>query len=385
MSRSILVAAILLSACASAPKPRELEALEQLRASPSLEAAQKRAPDLVEQSNKLFNKAHQEWQSKDLEESRRDALMGHIKLDTAYALTEQDQARAKIIEISHQLVQNNDDLLRAEKDLVVAREQVALLKRLAETKSSADAAALKAIEEKQAMEKKLREEQDRTQAQQKVSQAELALKTADTVDAIHNAKVEYGAAMDLVTRAQNEFKAASYAAAGTSAEMAKQKAEQAFAAAKPIFSEVEKNKDLQSRNDALSKDAASIPGVSVRLERRGEVQRLVIPLPNLFVRKQTTVEPSAGATLDQVARLIRKYPGYPVQVIGYTDKVGRPTELVALSLARAQSVQSALLVRGVEASRMMVSGQGANEPVNDNRTATGRKQNNRVEVSFLFQ
>jgi flagellar motor protein MotB len=34
---------------------------------------------------------------------------------------------------------------------------------------------------------------------------------------------------------------------------------------------------------------------------------------------------------------------------------------------------------------MVVSGQGSSDPVNDNRTAGGRAQNNRIEIIFLYQ
>jgi OOP family OmpA-OmpF porin len=72
-------------------------------------------------------------------------------------------------------------------------------------------------------------------------------------------------------------------------------------------------------------------------------------------------------------------------VVGYTYTRGRSGELLALSLARAQSVYSALVARGVDARRMVVSGQGPAEPMSDNRTVAGRAQNNRVEIIFAYQ
>jgi flagellar motor protein MotB len=48
-------------------------------------------------------------------------------------------------------------------------------------------------------------------------------------------------------------------------------------------------------------------------------------------------------------------------------------------------VFSALVVRGVDAKRMVVSGQGSAEPIADNRTANGRARNNRIEIVFLYQ
>jgi len=88
--------------------------------------------------------------------------------------------------------------------------------------------------------------------------------------------------------------------------------------------------------------------------------------------------------LDQVAALLKKYPTYAVHILGHTDSRGRHDELVARSLARAQSVETALVTRGVDDKRLKVSGLGPDEPVADNKGA-GRDMNNRVEVVFIMQ
>ena len=57
-----------------------------------------------------------------------------------------------------------------------------------------------------------------------------------------------------------------------------------------------------------------------------------------------------------------------------------------LSLARAESVFSALVVRGVDAKRMVVSGQGSGRA--DRRQPhrqRPRLKNNRIEIIFLYQ
>jgi OOP family OmpA-OmpF porin len=122
----------------------------------------------------------------------------------------------------------------------------------------------------------------------------------------------------------------------------------------------------------------------VRIERRGELQRLVISIQDLFARLQTTLTPGKEEALTPIAQLIAKYPTYPIQVVGHTDSRGRTGELIALSQARAQSVFSSLVAKGVEARRLMVSGQGPNDPIADNKFPAGRQKNNRVEIIFLY-
>ena len=92
--------AALVVACATPPKPRELDTYEALRKTANIQEAAKKSPSLIATSEKLGDKAREEWQSNDLEESRRDALMAHIKLKTALALLEQEQLKAKISTLS---------------------------------------------------------------------------------------------------------------------------------------------------------------------------------------------------------------------------------------------------------------------------------------------
>ena len=135
---AIFGCALTLCACAAAPKPRELEAFESIKAQQSTyQLALRRAPQLVAEAERLLQKAEEEWQSKDLEESRRDALMGQTKLKTAYALVEQDQAKARIDAANAHFTKTEEEWARANRDLQLVNEQVTLLKKLGEQKQMA--------------------------------------------------------------------------------------------------------------------------------------------------------------------------------------------------------------------------------------------------------
>jgi outer membrane protein OmpA-like peptidoglycan-associated protein len=370
----IVVLSSLLVGCAAAPKPPELEAFEKLEAMTSpIERARKRSPELVADSDKLYAQARKEWQGKNLEESRRDSLMGSIKLKTAIALADQDQAKARIQAADAQYATSEAEYGRLAKELATLQDGIRVLEKLVEARGAA--ASAQAANEKQRAE---------SMAREKVAAAELAIKSADIVDAANNAKAEYGSATDLLQRAQMELKQSNWAAASTSAEQSRAKAELAVQVATPGYQKAEQNKSDKTRDEALSREASSIPGVQVRLDRRGEVQRLVLPLKALFKGKTTTINVGNDLVLDQVSALLKKYPTYPVHVIGHTDSRGRHDELVARSLARAQSVENALVNRGVDDKRLKVSGLGPDEPVADNKGA-GRDLNNRVEVIFILQ
>jgi outer membrane protein OmpA-like peptidoglycan-associated protein len=368
----------LFAACATPPKPSELEAFEKVKQSPNYQAAQKRAPDLVASSEQLFSKSQEEWQGNELEDARRDALMGSIKLKTALALVEYDQSKARADKANAELRTVEDEYARVNKDLQGQKEQIALLQKL---KSTSSQAAM----QQEKMKQELAKREAEASAKEKIAAAELALKGAENVNAAEYAKVEYQSAQDSVTRAQSQFKAGDFASAAQTADLARDQASRATQTAKPTYEASESSKSSQARNEALARELSGIPGAQVRLERRGDVQRATVPLHGLFSRKSTMISPGHEAVLDQLAAVMKKYPTYQVMVVGFTDNRGRRDRWVALSQARATAVYSALVARGVAAKRMVVSGNGADDPVSDNRTRSGRALNNRVEVVFLYQ
>jgi outer membrane protein OmpA-like peptidoglycan-associated protein len=381
-----LISLVLAGACSTAPKPRELEAFESIKSQQSMyQAALKRAPQLVAEAEKYLAKSQEEWKSKDLEESRRDALFGQTKLKTSYALVEQDQAKARIDAANNGFSKTEQEWASTARDLAMINDTVAALKKLGEQKQLAAADRERMAKQIAEEQRRAADERDKNGAQTKLAAAELALKNAEAVNGEKYAAVEFGAAKDMVERARMEMKQNNFSGASTSSELAKSKAEQALATAKPQYDASESGRDAKARNEELSREAAGIPGTTVRLERKGELQRLVMPFGKLFSKKLTAMTPGNDAALDAVAALLKKYDKYPVQIVGHTDNRGKKDGLLALSLARAQAVYNALLSRGIQAVRMTATGVGGDEPTTDNKTPAGRATNNRVEVVLILQ
>lgn len=367
-----------ISACATPPKPNELEGFEHLKQSPNYAAAQRRQPELVADSERLFTKSQDEWRDNSLEDSRRDALMGSIKLKTALALVEYDQSKARTDRAVAEQRGVDDEYMRVNKDLQATNEQIALLQRLKDNSSAA-------AQQQEKLQRELATQGASAQARDKISAAELALKGADQVNAAELAKVEYQTAQDTLARAQAAFKAGDFAMAAQTADAAHDQATRAQQTAKPTYDQQQSTQSSQARNQALVRDLSGIPGVQVRVDRRGDVERAAVPVRGLFLRKSTTITPGSDSVLDQLATVMKKFPTYNLLVIGYTDSRGSRTSLLALSQARATAVYTGLIARGVEAKRMVVSGNGADEPVSENRTTAGRALNNRVEIIFIYQ
>jgi len=318
----------------------------------------------------------------------RDALIATIKLKSALAIYEQDQLKARIQTLSGQQAQAEEENAGLTKDLASEQEKLALLQKYVDARQTADADKERLSQQMSAEQQNAQAEQQRLSQQlvseQKIAAAQLALRTADTVEASKYAPAEYTAAGDLLAKADAELKQNDYTAAQASAEVAKKNADRAAELAKPQYEQAAQSNENKARNEALARDAPAIEGVKVRIDPRGDLQRLVVVIPALFKKREPGIAPGHEAVLDGVAALLKKYPSYPVQVIGYTDNHGKSTELIAVSAARAQAVYSALAERGVEVKRLMVSGLGGEDPFVDNRSAAGRAKNNRVEIVFMY-
>jgi outer membrane protein OmpA-like peptidoglycan-associated protein len=363
MLLSLLVTGLLSLSCATPPKPRELDALEKLRGDPQMPAARKKAPDLCKKADKEFEVANDKWQSNDLNDSVNASLMGQIYYRHALALADQDRSNARIAAAEDNLAAVADEQEKAQKDLDDTNEKLGLLQKQVQKDEE-----MKALEAQMAAEKS-------------------ASETAETVNAPKYAPEIYKEAQEILAKAKSEMQAGQMQQAQTSATIAKKTAENAAAAAKPSYARDSQTEENRKRADALYAEASRIPGVTVRRDIRGSLQRMIISIAaeTLFTRKQTVIAPGKDQVLDPIAELIKKkdYQDFPVQIIGHTDSRGAAqSTLLAMSGARAQSVYNALVTRGVDVRRMMASGQGGAEPIADGRN---RASNFRVEVVFLYQ
>jgi OmpA-OmpF porin, OOP family len=119
------------------------------------------------------------------------------------------------------------------------------------------------------------------------------------------------------------------------------------------------------------------------LQTKRTERGLVLTLGDvLFDTGRATLKPGAYATIDRLANALKEVPSRTVMIEGHTDSVGSEQYNQALSEQRAQSVQAALMQRGVDASQIRTAGMGEALPVASNDSAGGRQQNRRVEVVF---
>lgn len=106
-----------------------------------------------------------------------------------------------------------------------------------------------------------------------------------------------------------------------------------------------------------------------------------VVLRNVFFDTDKDVlEPASFNELNRIAELLSRHPGLVIELGGHTDNTGSAAYNNDLSLRRATAVQSYLIDKGIDASRMKVKGYGSDRPVADNETENGRALNRRTEM-----
>ncbi|MBC7741213.1 MAG: OmpA family protein [Bdellovibrionaceae bacterium] len=100
----------------------------------------------------------------------------------------------------------------------------------------------------------------------------------------------------------------------------------------------------------------------------------------LFDTGKADLKGAAKTNLQQMGDIMRKYPENVLTIKGYTDSTGSATVNNALSQRRADAVRNELVAAGLPAATISTMGRGVADPIGDNKTSTGRKQNRRVDV-----
>jgi outer membrane protein OmpA-like peptidoglycan-associated protein len=130
-----------------------------------------------------------------------------------------------------------------------------------------------------------------------------------------------------------------------------------------------------------TEEAARLQAEVDALKAKPTPRGLVLTLGDvLFDTGRAELNPGAGRKLDQLAQFLSEHKDRRVQIDGFTDSVGTDSYNEDLSRRRADAVKSALLVRGIDSSRISTQGYGKSFPVADNNDSGGRQLNRRVEV-----
>ncbi len=129
---------------------------------------------------------------------------------------------------------------------------------------------------------------------------------------------------------------------------------------------------------------AQLEGTGVSVTRSGNDIILNMPGNITFASGKSALQPNFSSVLDSVVIVLNEFDQTLIEVAGHTDSVGSDASNQKLSYHRATSVGNYLMNNGgISFDRVMTVGRGEGRPIADNKTATGRAMNRRVELTLI--
>jgi outer membrane protein OmpA-like peptidoglycan-associated protein/tetratricopeptide (TPR) repeat protein len=107
-------------------------------------------------------------------------------------------------------------------------------------------------------------------------------------------------------------------------------------------------------------------------------------LKNIFFDvNKSELKPASQVELDEMVQLLKDNPALSILVSGHTDNAGKPADNLLLSDNRAKAVVNYLTAKGISRYRLFYKGFGDTQPIDDNKTESGRARNRRTELKVV--
>ncbi len=136
-----------------------------------------------------------------------------------------------------------------------------------------------------------------------------------------------------------------------------------------------------AQRDQATEETARVQAELDQLKATPTPRGMVLTLGDvLFDTGRAELKPGASRKMDQLAQFLSEHPDRRVQIDGFTDSIGTDGYNEELSQRRADAVKGALVMRGIDPSRIGTEGYGKAYPVANNTDSGGRQLNRRVEV-----
>jgi OmpA-OmpF porin, OOP family len=103
----------------------------------------------------------------------------------------------------------------------------------------------------------------------------------------------------------------------------------------------------------------------------------------LFDSGKSTFKKQSYTVLQSITDILKEYPNSNFMIEGHTDSDGSNALNQTLSENRAAAVKNYLIENGIATDRLKSTGFGETKPIDTNKTAKGKANNRRVEVSLI--
>ncbi len=107
-------------------------------------------------------------------------------------------------------------------------------------------------------------------------------------------------------------------------------------------------------------------------------------LKNIFFEsKKADLQLTSFVELDKVVALMQENINLVIQINGFTDNVGKPSDNLILSNNRSKAVINYLFKKGIVIKRLIGKGFGETKPIANNNTEQGKALNRRTEMIVI--
>lgn len=131
---------------------------------------------------------------------------------------------------------------------------------------------------------------------------------------------------------------------------------------------------LRENNECICNQSEQKPFEPGRTYRLNNIQ---------FDLDKATFKPQSYAEMDNLIRVLRKYPKMMIQLNGHTDSLNTDAYNIDLSNRRARAVFEYIVSKGISNKRLTWKGFGETKPITDNTTEEARAVNRRVEFLVI--
>jgi outer membrane protein OmpA-like peptidoglycan-associated protein len=102
----------------------------------------------------------------------------------------------------------------------------------------------------------------------------------------------------------------------------------------------------------------------------------------MFRSSSSNLTSGSYAALNDLVIVLKKNPSLRLTIEGFTDNTGSPKYNLSLSQRRADRVKTFLMNNGIDSTRIIAIGYGADRPISDNKSNEGKSLNRRVEFKL---
>jgi outer membrane protein OmpA-like peptidoglycan-associated protein len=139
-----------------------------------------------------------------------------------------------------------------------------------------------------------------------------------------------------------------------------------------------------SENFQLKKDYTELKPYLKDIElHKPDVGNTFILRNIFFDFDKSELKPESFVELNSLVFYLKENNLLKIEIGGHTDNQGSAEYNQNLSLARARSVYSYLISKGIESSRLSYAGYGMSVPITDNNSEEGRASNRRTEFKVV--